>query len=126
MIIFILTIRFKNKWPSASFKLAAFSLLGGEARHAGDSDDGLHRNIARVPRFLSGLLLQAVLLPPDLQRDGVFPDSLRSDRLALPVRPYHPVLEEQPVFNPDTPGDLGNGLLPVTSLHPEDAAAVNG
>ena len=126
MILFILTIRFKNKWPSASFKLAAFSLIGGEAGHAGDGHDGLHRNIARVPRFLPGLLLQAVLLPPGLQRDGVLPYSLRSDRLALPIRSYHSVLEEQPVFNPDSPGDLGNGLLPVTSLHPEDAAAVNG
>ena len=118
-------------WQSAGFFLKRKirqlpSLFGGEAGgEASDGDDRL-RNITGVPRLLPGLLLQAVLLPPGLQRGRVLPDGLRGDRLALPVRSYHSVLLEQSVFSPVSPGDLGNGLLLVGSPHPEGAAAVNG
>ena len=108
------------------FNLATFSLIGGEAGHAGDGHDWLHWNIAGVPRFLPGLLLQTVVLPSGLQGSGVLPYGLGSDRVPLPVSPEHTVLKEQPVLNPDNPGDLGDGLLSVTSLHPEGAAAIGG
>ena len=102
------------------------SLFGGEAGgEAGDGDDGL-RNIAGVSSLLPGLLLQTVLLPPGLQRSGVLLDGPRSNRLALPILPQHSVLKEQSVLSPDSPGDLGDGLLLVTSPHPEGAAALSG
>ena len=101
------------------------SLLRGHAGGTGDRHDGL-RHIAWIHHFFPGLLLQAVVLPSGLQGSGVFPYGLGSDRVPLPVSPEHTVLKEQPVLNPDNPGDLRDGLLSTTSLHPEGAAAISG
>ena len=108
------------------FKMDGFSLLGRDAGSGRDRHDRLHRDITWVPCFLFGLLLQSESLPSGLQRGRILADGFGSDRLAFPVCSDHPVLEEQPIFNPDKPGDLGNGLLPVTSLHPEGTAAISG
>ena len=101
------------------------SLLGGHAGGAGDGHDGF-RHVAWIHHLFPGLLLQAVVLPPGLQGNGVLPHGLGSDGVPLPVGPKHAVLKEQPVLNPDNPGDLRDGLLSVTSLHPEGAAAISG